>query len=218
MIELTLRVALLATAVNLPLAVVVSWFMTRKKFHGAFVVDILISLPLALPPAAIGFFLLLLLGRQGPLGMLADSFFGVDIVFTWVAAVFASAVVSFPLVVRATMVAMSAIDERFEMSARSLGASPLRVFFTITIPLSYRGILAGLAIGFIRALAEFGATITVAGNIPGRTQTLSLAIYTSVQMRDDSTALLLAGISVSLAVITLFVHNKLLGRAKRPVW
>ena len=217
-LALTLRVALVATIVNLPLAVGVSWLLVKRNIRGAFIVDVLISLPLALPPVAIGFFLLLLLGREGPVGAASHWLLGTDIVFTWVAAAIASAVVSFPLIARAIMVAMAEVDDRLEMSARSLGAGPWRVAFTVTIPLAYRGILAGLALGFIRALTEFGATITVAGNIPGRTQTLSLAIYTSVQLRDDSTALQLVAVSIVLAVATLFVHNWLLGRARKRTW
>ena len=168
-----------------------------------------------MPPVAIGLFLLLLLGREGPVGGVLDDLLGVEIVFTWVAAAIASAVVSFPLMARAIMVAMGEVDDRLEMSARSLGAGPMRVALTITIPLAYRGILAGLLLGFVRALSEFGATITVAGNIPGRTQTLSLAIYQKVQTRDDDAALALAGVSVALAVATLLVHNWLLERGRR---
>ena len=210
MLALTLRVAVVATLINIPIALGVSWLLVKKKVRGAFVIDALVSLPLAIPPVAIGFLLLLLLGREGPLGAL-----GVEIVFTWVAAALASAVVSFPLVARSIMVAMGGVDERLEMSARSLGAGPWRMAFTVTIPLAYRGVLAGVLLGFVRALSEFGATITVAGNIPGKTQTLPLAIYTSVQLRDDTRALALVAVSMALAVATLLVHNWLLQRASQ---
>ena len=213
MLALTLRVALIATAINLPLALAVGWLVVKRRVRGRLFIDALVSLPLALPPVAIGFMLLLILGREGPIGALADQFLGVDIVFTWVAAALAAAVVAFPLVARAIMVAMGEVDERLEMSARSLGASPWRVALTITIPLAYRGILAGGLLGFVRALSEFGATITVAGNIPGRTQTLPIAIYSSVQVRDDPAALTLVAVSMGLAVVTLLVHNWLLARA-----
>lgn len=212
LILLTLRVALVATLINLPIALAVSWLVVKRRVPGRILIDALVSLPLALPPVAIGLFLLLLLGREGPIGSLVRSLLDADIVFTWVAAALASAVVSFPLMARAIMVAMGEVDERLEMSARSLGAGPLRVAATITVPLAYRGIVAGLLLGFVRALSEFGATITVAGNIPGRTQTLALAIYQNVQTRDDDTALVLAGVSVALAVATLLVHNWLLER------
>ncbi len=214
-ILLTLQVAIVATLINVPLALAVSWLVVKRRVPGRILIEALVSLPLALPPVAVGLFLLLVLGRDGVIGGPLDDLLGVDIVFTWAAAAIASAVVSFPLMARAIMVAMGEVDERLEMSARSLGAGPLRVALTITIPLAYRGILAGLLLGFVRALSEFGATITVAGNIPGRTQTLSLAIYPNVQTRDDYAALALAGVSVTLAVATLLVHNWLLERGRR---
>ena len=211
MLLLTLKVGLAATAMNLPIALAVSWLLVKKRIRGGILIDMLVSIPLAVPPVTVGFFLLLTLGREGPLGRLL----GLDIVFTWIAAALAAAIVSFPLVVRAIMVAMAGVDERLEMSARSLGAGPFRVFFTVTVPLAYRGIMAGLLLGFVRALSEFGATITVAGNIPGKTQTLPLAIYTSIQVRDDLRAGLLAGVSLALAAATLLAHNWLVRRAPR---
>ena len=215
LLAFTLRVGLVATVINLPVALAVSWLVVKRKVRGRFILDMLVSLPLAVPPVVIGFFLLLLLGRDGPIGALVHGVLGRDIVFTWVAAALASAVVSFPLLARPIMVAMGDVDERMEMSARSLGAGPWRVAMTITIPLAYRGILAGVLLGFVRALSEFGATITVAGNIPGRTQTLPLAIYSSVQLRDDAEAFRLVAVSLALAIATLLVHNWLLARAKR---
>ncbi len=212
MLLLTLRVGIAATAMNLPIALAVSWLLVKKRVRGGMLIDALVSMPLAVPPVAVGFLLLLLLGREGPLGRLL----GLDVVFTWVAAAVAAAIVSLPLVVRAIMVAMAGVDERLEMSARSLGAGPLRVFFTVTVPLAYRGIMAGLLLGFVRALSEFGATITVAGNIPGKTQTLPLAIYTSIQVRDDLRAGALAAVSLALAAATLLAHNWLVRRADGP--
>ena len=136
----------------------------------------------------VGYLLLLLLGRRGPIGSLVESSLGLEIAFTWIAAVLAAAIVSFPLVARAAMTAMEEVDDRLERSARTLGAGALRVVLTITLPLAYRGILAGVLLGFIRALSEFGATIIVAGNIPGKTQTVPLAIYDSIQLgRGDET-------------------------------
>ena len=214
-ILLTLQVAVAATLINVPLALAVSWLVVKRRVPGRILIEAVVSLPLALPPVAVGLFLLLLLGRDGPIGGLLDGILGVDVVFTWVAAAIASAVVSFPLMARAIMVAMGDVDERLEMSARSLGAGPLRVAATITVPLAYRGILAGLLLGFVRAVGEFGATIIVAGNIPGRTQTLPLAIYQKVQTRDDDAALALAGVSIVLAAATLLVHNWLLERGRQ---
>jgi molybdate transport system permease protein len=216
LLELTFRVAVVATVVNIPLALAVSWLLVKTRVPGRLIVDVLVSLPLAVPPIAIGFFLLLLLGREGPIGGLAHVLLGADIVFTWFAAAAASAVVSFPLMARATMVAMAGVDERLEMSARSLGAGPWRVFLTITVPLASRGILAGVLLGFVRAISEFGATITVAGNIAGKTQTLPLALYSAVILRDDTQALLLTAIAIAIAVATLVVHNWLLSKTPRP--
>ena len=212
LILLTLQVAALATAVNIPIALAISWLIVKRRVRGRFIIDVAVSLPLALPPVVIGYGLLLVLGREGPIGLLLRKAFGVELVFTWVAAALAAALVSFPLLIRAVMTAMEGVDERLERSARSLGAGPLRVALTITLPLAYRGILAGVLLGFVRALSEFGATIVVAGNIPGRTQTLPLAIFESVQLGRDSDALRLVAISVVLAVATLLVHNWLLAR------
>lgn len=212
LIELTFRVAIVATLLNIPISLAVSWLLVKTRMPGRFFVDVLVSLPLALPPIAIGFFLLLLLGRNGPIGGAARALFDVDIVFTWGAAVAAAAVVSLPLMARAMMVAMSGVDARLEMSARSLGASPWRVFFTITAPLSYRGIIAGVLLGFVRAVSEFGATITVAGNFAGKTQTLPVALYQAILIRDDALAFQLVAVAVAIAVATLIVHNWLLTR------
>ena len=215
-LTLSLQVAIVATAINVPVALGVSWLVVKRKIPGSFVIDVLVSLPLALPPVAIGFFLLQLLGRDGPIGGVVHQVLGLDIVFTWVAAALASAVVSFPLMARAVMVAMGGVDERLEMSARSLGADAWRVLFTVTLPLAYRGILAGVLLGFVRALSEFGATIIVAGNIPGRTQTLPLAMFSDIQLGHNDDAIRLVAISIALAVAALLVHNWLLKRAAAP--
>ncbi len=212
-IRLTLQIAIVATAINLPIALAIAWLVVKKKVRGRFIIDVLVSLPLALPPVAIGFFLLQVLGRDGIIGSPVHSLLGADIVFTWVAAALASAVISFPLMARAVMVAIDGVDERLEMTARSLGAGPLRAALTVTLPLAYRGILAGTLLGFVRALSEFGATVVVAGNIPGRTQTLPLAIFSSVQLNDTDETMRLVAVSIVLAVITLAAHNWLLHRS-----
>ena len=212
---LTVQIAVVGTAINLPIALGVSWLIVKRRIPGRMALDALVSLPLAVPPVVVGYALLLLLGKNRPVGALLDSIFGVELVFTWFAAALASAVVSFPLMARAVMVAMGGVDERMEMAARSLGAGALRVFFTITVPLAYRGILAGTLLGFVRAISEFGATIMVAGNIPGKTQTLPLAIYSEVLLGDDAMAMRLVAVSVGLAVATLLAHNWLLDRAAR---
>ena len=213
-ILISLQVALVATLINLPVALLLSWLVVKKRIRGAFVLDILASLPLAVPPVVVGYMLLLIFGLRGPLGQFLESALGWELVFTWVAAAIAAAIVSFPLTARAIMVAMQGVDERMERSARSLGAGPLRVVFTITLPLAYRGILAGVLLGFVRAISEFGATIVVAGNIPGKTQTLPLAIYQNVQLGRDSEALTLVAVSIVLAIAALAVHNWLVARSK----
>ena len=212
-IFLTVKISVLATALNIPIALLIGWAVGRKQFRGKFLLELIVSLPLALPPVVLGYGLLLLVGREGPLGRLSDLLFGTDIVFTWVAATLAASVVSLPLMARATIVAMSSVDETLERSARSLGAGPFRTFFTITVPLSYHGVLGGILLGFVRALAEFGATIIVAGNIPGRTQTIPLAIYNKVQLGRNDDALILVGVSVVLAVCTLSVYTWLLSKS-----
>lgn len=213
-VGLTLQVAVVGTAINLPVALCVSWLIVKRRIRGRLVVDALVSLPLAVPPVVVGYALLLLLGKNGALGGLLDRL-GIEIVFTWFAAALAAAVVSFPLMARSIMIAMGEVDEQLEMAARSLGAGALRAALTITIPLAYRGILAGTLLGFVRAVSEFGATIIVAGNIPGKTQTLPLAIYSRVIAGDDALAIRLIAVSVALAVATLLLHNRLLGRSSR---
>ena len=213
-VGLTLQVAVVGTAINLPIALCVSWLIVKRRIRGRLVVDALVSLPLAVPPVVVGYALLLLLGKNGALGGLLDRL-GIEVVFTWFAAALAAAVVSFPLMARSIMIAMGEVDERLEMAARSLGAGALRAALTITIPLAYRGILAGTLLGFVRAVSEFGATIIVAGNIPGKTQTLPLAIYSRVIAGDDALAIRLIAVSVALAVATLLLHNRLLSRARR---
>lgn len=213
-VGLTLQVAVVGTAINLPIALCVSWLIVKRRIRGRLVVDALVSLPLAVPPVVVGYALLLLLGKNGALGGLLDRL-GIEVVFTWFAAALAAAAVSFPLMARSIMIAMGEVDERLEMAARSLGAGALRAALTITIPLAYRGILAGTLLGFVRAVSEFGATIIVAGNIPGKTQTLPLAIYSRVIAGDDALAIRLIAVSVGLAVATLLLHNRLLSKYRR---
>lgn len=213
-VVLTLRVAIVATLLNLPLALALGWLVVKKRIRGAFILEVLASLPLAVPPVVVGYMLLLLLGRRGPIGSLVESSLGLEIAFTWIAAVLASAIVSFPLVARAVMTAMEEVDERLERSARTLGAGTVRVALTITLPLAHRGILAGVLLGFIRALSEFGATIIVAGNIPGKTQTIPLAIYDNIQLGRGEDTMFLVLVALALALATLAVHNWLLKRSR----
>ena len=210
---LTFQVAIVATAINFPFAILVGWLIGRKNIRGSMFLEILVSLPLALPPVVVGYALLVAFGERGPIGSLTSSLFGYELVFTWFAAAIAAAIVSFPLMVRSIIVSMSSIDDQLENSARALGAGPVRTFLTVTIPLSYHGIVAGLLLGFVRSLSEFGATIIVAGNIPGRTQTLPLALFSKIQLGENGEAVRLMIACIVLAIITLGVHHFLLSKS-----
>ncbi len=210
---LTFQVAIVATAINFPFAILVGWLIGRKNIRGSMFLEILVSLPLALPPVVVGYALLIAFGERGPIGSLTSSLFGYELVFTWFAAAIAAAIVSFPLMVRSIIVSMSSIDDQLENSARALGAGPVRTFLTVTIPLSYHGIIAGLLLGFVRSLSEFGATIIVAGNIPGRTQTLPLALFSKIQLGENGEAVRLMIACIVLAIITLGVHHFLLSKS-----
>ena len=209
-----MQVALLGTGLGMPVAIIVGWMLVKTSFRGKAVLDTLVSFPLVLPPIISGYFLLVMLGPRGPIGNLLNYLFGIDLVFTWVAAGLAAGLVALPLMVRATEVAMAGVDPRLEMAARSLGASAFRTFATVTIPLAYRGIIAAALLAFARGLGEFGATIIVAGNIPGRTQTIPLAMFTDLQAGDDTGALRLIGLSLALALISLSIHHVLVRRRK----
>ncbi len=212
---LSLRAAALATALLLPVALVVSWLLARRHFPGKFALDVIVTLPLALPPVVIGYALLWAVGGSSPAGRAIQSIFGSAVVFTWVAAALAGAIVALPLAVRAFTLALAQVDPVLEGAARGLGAGPIRVFLTITLPLAGRGLLAGLLLGFVRAFSEFGATIVVAGNIPGETQTAPLAIFTRLSAGDDGGAARLAVISIVIAVIAIAAHNYMLRRTDR---
>lgn len=211
-LRLSLQVAALGTLIGFPIALAVAWVLARTSFRGKLVLDLLVSFPLVLPPVVTGYALLLFLGRQGPLGGILHQV-GIDIVFTWVAAAAAAGLVALPLMVRSIEIALARVDSRLELAARSLGAGPWRAFATVTIPLASRGILAAILLAFARGLGEFGATIVVAGNIPGSTQTLPLAIFTQLQTGDDVAALRLVILSVLLALVALTLHHRMARRA-----
>ena len=210
----TVWVALLSTLVILPFGLAVSWWLARREWRGKSLVETLISLPLVMPPVATGLILLKVLGRRGPVGGFLHDHFDLDVVFTWRAVLLALCVMSFPLFVRSARVAFEGINPRLEQIARTLGAGEFRVFCTITLPLASRGIIAGCLLAFARALGEFGATIMVAGNIPGRTATLSLAIFSSVQQGEDTRAYRLLAISVVLAFLAVWT-GEWLNRRRR---
>lgn len=206
------RMALASLVMVVPAGVALAWLLARKEWRGKVLVETLVSLPLVVPPVVTGLLLLQLFGRRGLIGGWLHQQFGLDIVFTWRAVVLALAVMSLPLFVLSVRAAFARVDVKFEQMARTLGAGEWRIFFTITLPLARRGVLAGTLLGFARALGEFGATITVAGNIPGRTTTLPLAIYQSIQIGDDAHAWALAGVSAVIAFAAVFIGEKLLGR------
>lgn len=205
--------ALAATALAVPPAVALAWTLARRRFSGRALVETLVSLPLVVPPVATGLLLLYLFGRRGPIGAALASA-GVEIVFTWRAVVIAMAIMGFPLVVRTARAAFEQVDARYEQVAATLGARPLRVFFSISLPLAMRGVVAGAVLGFARALGEFGATIMIAGNIPGRTRTLATAIYSYTETGRDAQAAVLAAVSIGLAFVAVAVSNRLAGAAR----
>lgn len=211
-VALSLRVALVGTLIGLPIALFVGWVLAKSSIRGKALLDTLVTFPLVLPPVVTGYFLLILLGRNGPIGGLLHSLFGVDVVFTWVAAALAAGLVSLPLMVRAIEVAMANVDPRLEFASRTLGAGPLRTFLSVTVPLARRGILAAILLAFARGLGEFGATIVVAGNIPGRTQTIPLALFNRIETGDDAAAVRLITVSLVLAFASLLLHHRLVQR------
>jgi molybdate transport system permease protein len=206
-IGLTLGTAALSTLIILPFGIALAWLLARRDWPGKSLVETVVALPLVMPPVATGLLLLDLLGRRGPLGKLAQDVFGTEIVFTWKAVVAAMAVMSFPFLVRTVRLAFEEINPRLEQVARTLGASPTRVFVTITLPLAARGMIAGVVWAFARALGEFGATVTVAGNIPGRTTTMALGIYSDIQLGDDNHAYYLMSISLIIAFVAILFSN-----------
>ena len=203
----TVAVASLSTAVILPIGIGVTWLLARRNWIGKSIVETVVMLPLVMPPVATGLILLKLFGRRGPIGSFFYNYLNFEIVFTWKAVVLAMAVMSFPLLVRSARSAFEEVNLRFEQVARTLGHGPRSVFFRITLPLAARGIIAGMLLAFARALGEFGATILVAGNIPGKTQTLSLSIYESIQLGEDSNAYRLLAVSVVIAFTLVWVSE-----------
>jgi molybdate transport system permease protein len=203
----TVTMALLATALVLPPAIAVGWVLARRDFRGKTLLETIVSLPLVLPPVASGLMLLWLFGRRSPVGQLLDAF-GIQVIFTWKAVVIAMMVISFPLVARSVRAGIEQVDRRFEHIAATLGAGPFRIIRTITLPLASRGIIAGAILGFSRALGEFGATIMIAGAIPGQTQTLSVGIYTLVETGREDAAWSLLAISATLAFAAIYLSNR----------
>ncbi|HEX9016508.1 MAG TPA: molybdate ABC transporter permease subunit [Chloroflexota bacterium] len=202
---LSVKVATAATVLVVLLGLPLAWLLARGKFRGRELLSAAVTLPLVLPPTVLGYYLLVVVGRNGPVGRLVEGITGETVVFTWYAAVIASVVVSLPLLVRAAQGAFESIQPNLEDAARTLGRSELDIFFTVSVPLAWRGILAGTVLAFARGLGEFGATLMVAGNIPGRTQTMPIAIYDAVQAGrlDTANGLVLIITAVTIAGLLL---------------
>jgi molybdate transport system permease protein len=203
-LALTLKVAAWATAINLVLGVTAGWLLARRRFPGREFVNAVLTLPLVLPPTVMGYYLLVVIGKRGWLGQWLNETFGITLIFTWQGAVIAATVVAFPLLLSSARTAFETVDPQLEKAARVLGLNEWAVFFRVTVPMAWPGIMAGVLLVFARSLGEFGATLMVAGSIPGRTQTLSVAVYEAVQAGDDATAnKLIAIISVTCIVMLL---------------
>jgi len=209
----TAWVAVTSTLCILPPGLALAWLLARRNWPGKSIVETLVALPLVIPPVATGLILLKLFGRHGFIGRWLEETLGVEVVFTWKAVVLATAVMSFPLLVRTARVAFENVNPRVEHVARTLGAGPWRVFWTITLPLARSGVIAGAVLAFARALGEFGATVMVAGFIPGKTETLSLSIYHLVQLGRDGEALGLLAVSVALAFGAVWFSERMLRKA-----
>ncbi len=215
---LSLTVAFWSVLASLPLGLATAWLLARREFYGKTLLNGLVHLPLVVPPVVVGYLLLLLFGRRGPLGAWLYDAFGVTVAFTWKGAALAAAVMAFPLMVRAMRLSLEAVDRRLEAAARTLGARRFEVFLTVTLPLMSPGILAGTILAFARSLGEFGATITFVSNIPGETRTLPLALYSLTQTPDGETgALRLTAIAVVLAFASLAASEVLARRIRRHI-
>src|SRR5919198_1947618 len=203
-IRLSLKIALVATAVALPFGIALAWLLARKNFWGKTLLDGLVHMPLVLPPVVTGYLLLISFGRRGPIGAFLADHFGIVFSFRWTGAALSCGVMGFPLLVRPIRLAIEAIDRRLEQAAETLGAAPWKVFFTVTLPLALPGVLAGMVLGFAKAIGEFGATITFVSNIPGETQTISSAMYSLIQSPDgDAAAGRLVLVSTVIAMAAL---------------
>jgi molybdate ABC transporter, permease protein len=204
---LSLKVVAWATAIDLVLGVSIGYALARFRFPGRNLLDTILTLPMVMPPTVLGYYLLVLIGRKGPIGAWLLDNFGINLIFTWQGAVIAAALVAFPLVFKPARAAFENVDKQLEQAARVLGISEIGIFFRVTLPLAWRGILAGLLLAFARALGEFGATLMVAGSIPGKTQTLSISVYEAVQAGQDQLANVLVLITSLVCISVLLSAN-----------
>ena len=212
-LRLSLEVAVSATALNALVGIPIAYVLARRRFWGQSLVDLLVTLPLILPPTVVGYYLIVLLGRRGWLGAPLYQATGFTVAFTWYAAVIAATVMALPLLVRTARAAIESVDRDLERAAYTLGRSELSTVLQVTLPLARNGILAGLVLSFARALGEFGATLMLAGNIPGRTTTVPLSIYTAMQTGEDSEALVLVAVLTALSCVVLIATNRLVDRS-----
>ena len=212
---LTLKVAAWATAINLVLGMAAGWLLARKRFVGRELLDAVLTLPFVLPPTVLGYYLLVVIGKRGWLGRWLDQSFGINLIFTWQGAVIAATLVSFPLVLRSARAAFEGVDPQLERAARVLGLAEWALFLRVTLPMAWPGILAGTLLVFARSLGEFGATLMVAGSIPGRTQTLSVAVYEAVQAGQDATANFLVAITSITCIVVLLAAGRLMPAGRR---
>ena len=207
-LSLSIKVALLSLVATFPLGLLVGWLLAKRTFPGKAFLNTLVMLPLVLPPIVSGYLLLILLGKHGFIGRFIYQTFGIEIVFSELSVVIAVSVISFPLLVRGIVTGMEAVPVELENAARTLGASPIKVFFTITLPMAHRGVIGGTILGFSKSLGEFGATIMVAGNIPGKTQTMALAIFSAVHLGEDVSVYRLVFISTVVAFAAIWLTER----------
>ena len=214
-LALTLKVAVWATAINLVLGVSAGWLLARRHFPGREFINAVLTLPLVLPPTVMGYYVLVVIGKRGWLGQWLNETFGITLIFTWQGAVIAATVVAFPLLLSSARAAFEAVDPQLERAARVLGLNEWAVLFRVTMPMAWPGIMAGALLVFARSLGEFGATLMVAGSIPGRTQTLSVAVYEAVQAGDDATANKLIAIISATCIVMLLAAGRLAPARRR---
>jgi molybdate transport system permease protein len=208
-LRLSLKVACWATAIDLILGLALGYLLARRRFVGRELLDAMLTLPMVMPPTVLGYYLLVVIGRHGVVGQWLQQNFGINLIFTWQAAVIAAAVVAFPLVLKGARAAFESVDTQLEQAAHVLGVSGFGVFLRVTLPLAWRGVLGGTLLAFARSMGEFGATLMVAGSIPGKTQTLSIAVYEAVQAGQDDSANLLVIVTSVVCVAVLIAANKL---------
>lgn len=204
---LSLKVAGIATLIAALTGISIAWLAAKREFFGKEVLDAILTLPVVLPPTVLGYYLLVLLGRRGPIGSWLETYFGINLIFTWQGAVIAASIVAFPLVYKSARTAFEGVSRQYEDASRVLGKNEVQVFFLVTFPLAIRGILAGSMLAFARALGEFGATLMVAGSLPGKTQTLSIAVYEAVQAGHDQIANFLVLITSIVCIVVLLTSN-----------